>query len=124
MKFNFKEALETLEYSRIIEYKADKFLNMSLDFLREHILYNGLNIDAGCYFKLGILDCSNQYSNRYDLMAICYNGGSYELASMTFEKFCVVESVLEIIENELKSEGFLCTPSKLPGFFRVIKVTV
>lgn len=124
MNFNFKQALERLEYSKIIESKAEQFVNQSLDSLKEHILYNGLDIDDGCYFKLGIVDCSNKYSDSYDLVAICYKVGSYELGSMTFEKFGVVESVFEIIEKELNDEGFLCTPSKLPGFCRVIKITI
>lgn len=120
MKFNFKEALEALEYSHIVESKAEQFLNLSLDLLKEHVLDHDLNIDAECYFKLGILDCSN----HYDLMAFCYRDGSYELGSMTFEKFDAADSVLKIIENELNNEGFLCTPSKKPGFLKVIKVTI
>lgn len=118
MKFNFKEALESLDYSQIIESKAEDFLKHVISRLKEK------NIGFTCIgeMRFAIMKKNNGLSTQipieYDFYVSyktktelnCENHKGKSISSADYKVYNREEaiSIITVIENELNNEGFDC----------------
>lgn len=109
MNFNFKEALETLEYSQIIERKAEDFLKYIISRLKEmNIVFNDI---GEMYFS--VMEIDEWFSKEYHFNVLYKSKTKriYDTISSNYYKVYNREeaiSIITAIENKLKNEGLDC----------------
>lgn len=119
MEFNFKEALESLDYSQIIESKAEDFLKYVISRLKEKNI--GFTDIGEMYFVIMKKDKAFSTLIEYDFYVSyktktelnCDKNENHRHKSITSAYYKVYNredaiSIITVIENELKDEGLVC----------------